>query len=194
MSSAMSAIADVRKTSSISFEPFATSGLSVDAKLGEHLMDASCVETLHRHAEPSLHPERVLERCDIALFGNEEQVSDLTKVRIDAHLFGEVLDPRQRSQRQPHVDLSGELKAHAAGVARRRPATELIALEHDHVAHTTRREVVGDGSSNDAAPDDDDVCPLHARREVLLGLLRRDRRRSDAHHREHGLVQLEVVT
>ena len=69
----------------------------------------------------------------------------------------------------------------------------MIALQHDDVADTARGQVICDRGSNDAAPDDDDVRALHVGGNALLGLLRRNGRRSDAHHREHGFVQVEVV-
>ena len=151
------------------------------------------VEALRRHVEPLPHRERRLERRHVALLGDEEQVADLAEMRIDAHLLLEALDARQRAQRQPHVDLRRELETNAARVARRRAAAEVVALEHDDVAHTARGKVVRDGRTDDPASDDDDVSALHAGGDVLLGLLRRNGRRSDAHHREHGFVQLEVV-
>ena len=69
---------------------------------------------------------------------------------------------RKRSLREPHVDLRRELEPDTAGVARCRSAPEAIALEDDDVADAPQPKVIGDGCAKDAAPDDDDLGPLHA--------------------------------
>src|SRR5438552_18717836 len=58
----------------------------VDADLGEDRLRLGPRQPARRHLQPLPERERPLERDDVALRGDEEEVADLVELRIDPHL------------------------------------------------------------------------------------------------------------
>ena len=61
----------------------------------------------------------MLERRDVALLGDEEEVADLMEVRVGPDLVRESLDVRESALRELDVDLARKLKTDAARVLAR---------------------------------------------------------------------------
>ena len=110
---------------------------------------------------------------EVALVVEQEQVAVLLQVDLVAEA-AQLLD---RPQRDPDVQLVGELGAEAAGGLRRRPRGERVALEQDDPADAELAEVPGDRGTHRAPADDDDVGRLHAR--TLVGRIGHVRRSAE---------------
>src|SRR5439155_4128047 len=79
-------------------------------------------------AEARPHRERTLERGNIALLRDQEEIADLMEVRVGPDLVGESVDGRYRSLRELDVDLARELETNAAGILARRSEPKSIAF------------------------------------------------------------------
>src|SRR5262249_44998277 len=108
-------------------------------------------------AEPTLQGDARLEAAQVIRVGDQEQVADLLVARVDTELVLEALEDANGLEREPDLGLRRKLRANAARGLRRGAAADGLTLEHQHVAHTTAREMVGDRAADHAAADDHDA-------------------------------------
>ena len=101
---------------------------------------------LQRHA--------LLERLEVLLPGDDEQVSDLLEVDLPAGAAAEVTKCGPAALGDFDIEDVGELGADPAGCAARRTAPELPALEEDHV-HPGFAQVKGGARADHPAADHD---------------------------------------
>jgi hypothetical protein len=107
--------------------------------------------------------EVVTQIGDMRVLGSKEKIAlrtivsgmadDFFKLRIEGNLI----------QRHLNVDGRGKLRAHAAhALAGGALALRAFPLDHQHAFAARMREMPGDAGANNAAPNDDYVCCLHA--------------------------------
>src|SRR5205823_2343728 len=113
-----------------------------------------------------------LEWDDIPFGGDEEEVADLTELRIDPQLVLERLQPREGELREADVHLGRELEADPTRVLSRGAGAEPIPLEHDDASGAATAQVIRDRGADDAAADDDDVGARHCSGGTADGAMR----------------------
>jgi hypothetical protein len=98
------------------------------------------------------------------IIGGAEQIALGPVVTGIAEAILEAGVERNRVQRHLNADRSRKLRPHAAhALARRSLALRRFALDHEHVAASLRREVIGDARADDPSTSDDDFRSLHMR-------------------------------
>ena len=112
----------------------------------ERLVDR---QLARRDAQRVLERERGAEPLDVALVVEEKEVAVL--VKLDAVHRLELVE---RPQRDPDVQLVGELRPEAAGRLARRPGSEHVPLDEHDVVDTEPAEVPGDARPHGASADD----------------------------------------
>ena len=110
-----------------------------------------------------LQRDAPLERLDVRLAGEHEQVSDLFEVDLPARTAGEVAKCRQAALGDLDVQHIGELRADAAGRAAGRPAAELSTFDQ-HDLHAGLGEMKRGARADHPAADDDDRGGVGERR------------------------------
>src|SRR4029077_2549708 len=89
------------------------------------------------------------------------EVPDLVELRVDTHLVGERLEPREGELREPHVHLGRELEPDPAGVLAGGAGPEAISLQDHDASGAAEAQVVRDRGADHASADDDDVGAGH---------------------------------
>ncbi len=122
--------------------------------------------------KPAWHPELVLrlnarlERRDVLLAVEQEEVADLLEVDLGARPVAEARERLDAAKPDRDVQRIRELRAEASRGTARGAARELVALEQAHLCPGLG-EVEGDARPDDAAADHDDIRtsrePAHLR-------------------------------
>ena len=110
------------------------------------------------HAERSLKRQCCTEEPDVVGRVEQEEVAVLAEVDVDAEALLEGFELRQRPQRDPDVELVGELRSDAPCRLARRAAGERVALDEDDVGDPQLREVVRGARTHGATADDYHLC------------------------------------
>ena len=103
-----------------------------------------------------LERDASLERLDVVLAVEEEQVPDLPQVDLPARPLGEALVCLDAPHAERDVQRVGELRPDSAGGAARRARCKLGPLE-DAYADAGLREVEPDARAHDTSADHDDL-------------------------------------
>ena len=140
------------------------------------------------HAEALLQGDVLAEDRLLGGVGDEEEIALLAEADVAAEALGEGLPDADALLGEADIRLGRELLAHAAGGVGRGAASDLIALQHDHVGDAALGQGVGDGAAHDPGADDDDLGRLlHPCRSLIADC--GDRRpASAANSREYGLL------
>jgi hypothetical protein len=107
-----------------------------------------------RHAQLVLHRHAPLEVGHVLLGREQEQVAHALQVDLPAGPLAEARPGVERAHRDPHVQLVGEHRAHAARTLRGGARAELAALQQQHVVHTRLCQVERDAQADHATAHD----------------------------------------
>ena len=98
-----------------------------------------------------------LERGEVGLVVEEEEVADLVQVDLLPEVAPEAFEGLEAVLAEPDVDLVGEARPHTTGGSAGRACAERSTLEQHDAFDAGSRQVVGGAQPHDAAADDDDV-------------------------------------
>src|ERR687891_665626 len=135
-----------------------TTGVSIEhareVELGDQLRAVRVLEPPRVDPQPVLEGHVVAEGGEVLIAGQQEQVAAELQADVLPELLGEPLQHPDALDRQPDVDLRGELMTDAPGAATRRHlAEERLPLQQHHVLHAPCREVVRRAGAHHAATD-----------------------------------------
>ena len=134
------------------------------------------IDEAARDPELVLDGDALLERRDVFLAVEEEEVSDLAEVDVAARSLPEVRERLDRTFPDRDVERIGELRADASGGPTRGAGRERVALEQADL-DARLGEVERDARPDRATADDDDVRVFGHRHRHLLTRLRAKKRR-----------------
>ncbi len=117
----------------------------------------------HVDAEPALERHPLLEPGEVVAIRDEKEIADLPVAGIETELLDEALEDRDGLQREADLRLGRELSADATRRLGRGAGPDGVALDDEHVAQATERQVIGEAAADDTATDDDDVSRARER-------------------------------
>ena len=132
----------------------------LDVELRHELPRLGGRQFLRGHAERVLQRERRAEGCDVCFAIQQKEVA----VLAERDLVGHCLELGQRAERDPDVELVGELRADTARRFARGTRSECVPLEQHDVFDAEPAQVEGGGGAEGAATDYYDVGRASGRR------------------------------
>src|SRR5262249_52457436 len=141
----------------------------VDSESGDERTRVIGGDEPHVDAQPALQRHPLLESGEIVTIGDEEQITDLAIAWIDAELLGKTLEDGDGLQREANLGLCSELGPDPARRLGRRAGSDGVAFENEHVAKSSKRQVIGEAAADDTPTDDDDVGGARERHRAVRG-------------------------
>jgi hypothetical protein len=143
---------------------------SSSASWGQELARLRCGQQSRADNESVLELECRLESRDVGVVGEQKEVAPQAEVERLSDLVLEALQPSDRLEPDPNVEIVGEERADATGAVTRRAGSDCVTPEEQRVCAATLGEVVEGGGADDPAAHHDGVATFGEHRRASLPL------------------------